>query len=176
MIPFVVVEGTREQFDQAVGDAVAAGWIVDELEGWDAADRRTASDVRAGIVLSGAVTDPVTAAAAVSAAVAGRGLVIHGLAARETLDALCDDLRHLGRLDHRVGLELPVLSAEDWLVLRALSGGASVAAVADLLHMSRRSADRRIAALRGLFGVDSVDAALQASRERLARIGMAPGR
>jgi DNA-binding CsgD family transcriptional regulator len=158
---FIVVEGMTEQFAQAAGDLVAVGWRLEP--GWH-------PPAAPGVALEGAVEDRGSAEQAVAAAVAGAGLVVHGRAERGVLDALCGDLRHLGRLDHRVGRPVAVLSPEQRRLLTLLADGATIAEISGALHVSRRSADRRIAALRLVFGVDSVGAALATYRERLARL------
>lgn len=170
MTQFVVVEGTAEQFEQAIGDMADVGWLVQP--GWRMPDASgPAPDPAAsGLALSGAVSERSGAEAAVGVAITGIGLVVHGLAERRILDTLCGDLGHLGALDHRVAFEVVALSPEDRRLLGLLLGGASVGTIAEELFLSRRSADRRIAALKSRFGVGSVGEALAAYAARLARL------
>lgn len=107
------------------------------------------------------VTDATSAAAAVLAAVAGADLVVHAVAPREVIDRLCDDLRRLGELDHRVGAgERPTLREEERALLAQLLAGRSLGEAARALHLSRRTADRRLAAARRTLGAASTSEAL----------------
>jgi hypothetical protein len=162
---FIVVEGTTAQFGQAADDLAAVGWAVQA--DWSAPRGATTA-------LCGEVDDRRSAETAVEAAIGGTALVLHGLAGRDILDALCGDLRHLGRLDHRVERPVAMLSPEQRRLLRLLADGAPVGTIAQALHLSRRSVDRRIAALRLTFGFESVGAVLAAYRERLARLDPPP--
>jgi DNA-binding CsgD family transcriptional regulator len=113
------------------------------------------------------VSDAATAGEAVLAAVRGNDLVVLAAAPREVIDQLCDDLRRLGDLDHRVGdggAVGPVLSAEERAVLAQLMAGRSLGEAARALHLSRRTADRRLAAARRTLGAASTSEALVAAR------------
>ena len=164
--PLIVVEGPDEQFRHALREVAAAGWRL--LDGWARPPGVIA------VVCAGLVTGPDDAAAAVAAVVAGAGAVIHGQGPRRVLDALCDDLRHLGALDHRVGDARVVLDDEERRLLDALAGGSSVATAARRLYLSRRTVERRLTRLKERFGVDSSVELLAAYRAQNAAVPKAP--
>jgi DNA-binding CsgD family transcriptional regulator len=134
----------------------------------DGVDDATAARVAAGLGQHvRRVSDSATAGEAVLAAVRGADLVVLAAAPREVIDQLCDDLRRLGDLDHRVGdggAAGPVLSAEERAVLAQLMAGRSLGEAARALHLSRRTADRRLAAARRTLGAASTSEALVAAR------------
>lgn len=161
--PLIVLENCSPGVvAQAHADAVAAGWRL--VEGF----RKAAS----GVVCTGVVDDPEAAQRAALVAVSGAGLIIEATAAREVLDRLCDDLRHLGTLEHRVGevAGTEMLSAEEQALLELLLAGASLGEAARRLHVSRRTADRRLAAARRTLGVATNAEAVVVAR----RMGLRP--
>lgn len=165
MAPLVVVEGPAGAMAAAVADARSAGWRV--LRGW-----RIPPGPVDDLVLAGPVADTDGARAAMLAAVTGTGVVLHARGDRDLIDMLCDDLRHLGVLDHRVGADAAAgLSAEERRLLELLAAGATLGEAAGRLHLSRRSADRRLASARAALGVVTSGEAVVAYRERLDRIG-----
>lgn len=126
-------------------------------------------------VLEVRVVDEATAATAALAALQGRAVLVDARAARSVVDQLCDDLRRLGRLDHRVwgdrvDGDRPLLTEDEHALLRLLGEGVSLGGAAQALHVSRRSADRRLAAARQALEADSTGAAVAAYRRRLARL------
>jgi DNA-binding NarL/FixJ family response regulator len=145
-----------------------------------AADRAQQSDgvvvlgdwpvhVLPGTVVHGTITDAASAAQAVLAAVRGADLVLLAAAEREVIDQLCDDLRRLGPLDHRIGDAAPVepdLGPDERALLARLVGGATLGEAAKALHLSRRTADRRLAAARRALGAASTSEALVLARRR----------
>ncbi|TIC83562.1 hypothetical protein E8D34_15650 [Nocardioides sp. GY 10113] len=152
-VPLLVVEGPAAAVEDARGELASLGWsAVDGI-----------AEVR--------VRDAASAGAAVLAALEGRPVLAWATADRDVVDRLCDDLRRLGRLDHRVGAD-PAgwLTGEQHELLAHLGAGASLGAAATALHLSRRSADRRLAAARAALGAASTSAALAAYRRRLARL------
>jgi DNA-binding CsgD family transcriptional regulator len=125
------------------------------------------------VVCIGTVRDPHDAAAAVLCAVGGARLVVEAGGNRELIDRLCDDLRRLGDLDHRVGgPDGPALTEEEHSLLALLLGGATLGRCARELHISRRTADRRLAAAREALGAQTTSEAVAAA----ARIGIKPVR
>lgn len=119
------------------------------------------------------VADRAAATDAVLAAVAGRDLVVHAVAPREVIDQLCDDLTRLGDLDHRIGAvpaSEPDLSADERALLAQLLAGRTLGEAARALHLSRRTADRRLAAARRALGTTSTSEALVLAR----RNGVSP--
>jgi DNA-binding CsgD family transcriptional regulator len=119
------------------------------------------------------VTGLDDAGRAVLAALRGVHLVIDAAAPREVIDQLCDDLRRIGDVDHRIGpSSRPVLSAEQRALLGQLLGGATLGQAARALHLSRRTADRRLAATRAALGARTTAEALR----RAAELGVDPAR
>ncbi|MDT4925821.1 MAG: hypothetical protein QOG01_3534 [Pseudonocardiales bacterium] len=137
------------------------------VEGWQRPSPGTE------VVCIGAVRDAQDAAAAVLCAVGGARLVVEASGSRETIDRLCDDLRRLGDLDHRVGgPDGPALTEEERSLLALLLGGATLGRCARELHISRRTADRRLATARAALGAQTTSEAVAAA----ARIGIKPVR
>ncbi len=158
--PLIVVEGAEVAFFDAVEDAREGGWTI--VSGW-----RNARD---GVVCTGLVASSEDAAAALLAVVAGAGVVVHGQAGRETLDRLCDDLRRLGTLDHRTADRppRPRLTRQQRELVDLLLQGRTLGEAARTLHLSRRTADRRLAAVRSLLRVGTTAEALVKLRRREA--------
>ena len=149
--PLVVVEGSARAYADALADLRSAGWTL--VPGWDA---------RAGIVCTGVVGSMEDAAAALLAAVGGAGVLIDAQAERDVVDRLCEDLRRIGRLDHRVG-EQPLrvtLTREEQALVDILLDGESLGAAARRLSVARRTADRRLASVRAKLGVETTAEAL----------------
>jgi DNA-binding NarL/FixJ family response regulator len=112
------------------------------------------------------VRSEADAAQAVLAAVAGAALVIDAAAPRDVIDQLSDDLRRLGVVDHRIGpAPRPVLAEEERALLAQLLAGANLGEAARALHLSRRTADRRLAAARRALGATSTAEALRRAVE-----------
>jgi DNA-binding CsgD family transcriptional regulator len=154
MRPLIVVEGT----DAVVGDALRevreAGWMLHG--GWSAprdADR---------VVCTGTVSTAEDAAAALLAVVSGAGLVVAARADRDVIDRLCDDLRRLGRLDHRIGEDRrpPGLTRDERALVELLLDGFTLGEAARRLNLSRRTADRRLASARSKLDADTTAEAL----------------
>jgi DNA-directed RNA polymerase specialized sigma24 family protein len=129
----------------------AAGWRVEDgfalpAEPWDLTDRRWA---RAGVV-----ADDDGLAAAVLAAARGVG-VLAGCPDERRRARLVDDL---GRIAPVEVLDLgpdPLAALDDdqRALLAALAEGASIAEAAGRLHLSTRTAERRLATARRSLGV-----------------------
>lgn len=152
MRPLIVVEASPRAVAAARREVEAAGWRV--VDGWRN---------EAGLVCAGAVDDAAGAAEALLAAVAGAGVVVEARAGRELVDRLVDDLRRLGPVEHRTGeSEAPVLTAEERDLLALLAQGLTLGAAAQRLHLSRRTADRRLAGARTKLGVASTAEAVTA--------------
>lgn len=160
MPPLVVVEASAQAFAHALREVEAAGWQI--VHGWRAAR---------GAVCAGAVRHPRDAAEAVLAAVAGAGVVAHAETDRELVDRLVDDLRRFGPVDHRTAEppQVPLLTRDEQELLGLLMDGMTLGAAARQLHLSRRTADRRLASARRTLGVATTAEALvafQVSRGR----------
>jgi DNA-binding NarL/FixJ family response regulator len=117
-------------------------------------------------VLWGPVSRREEAAGVVVAALEGLGVLVHARAERALIDRLCDDLRHVGAIEHRIGEPAlspgPTLSPEQQRLIELLAGGATLGEAAQQLHLSRRTADRRLAEARSAFRVRSTPALLAA--------------
>jgi DNA-binding NarL/FixJ family response regulator len=117
-----------------------------------------------------AVSDQPTAAAALALALEGESLVLHATAPRQVLDRLYDDLRRLGPVEIHAsdGVVPPrgsaALEPEDMALLRLLAAGESLRQAARQLHLSTRTADRRLARARATLGVATTAEAVSAIR------------
>jgi hypothetical protein len=159
---FVVLEGASPEALRAAADELGAAGA-EVVDGWRSAPPPA--------VCVGTVARAEDAARAVLAAVSGALLVVDAAGPREVIDRLCDDLRRIGELDHRVGpASGPALRPDERALLAELLAGASLGGAARALHMSRRTADRRLAAARAALGADTTPAALRAA----ARAGIEP--
>jgi DNA-binding CsgD family transcriptional regulator len=151
---FIVLEAAAHaDFDRACADLAAQGHSI----------RPTFEAAAPGMACAGEVSDRRTAQQAVLAALAGAHLVVLASATREVIDMLCEDLRRLGILDHRLAPEQPagpaLAPAERALIERLLAGD-SLGQAAKALHLSRRTADRRLASARRTLGAATTAEAL----------------
>jgi DNA-binding NarL/FixJ family response regulator len=160
--PIVIVEGPPEAFRRAVEELRSEGWTI--RDGFDA-DRPSPTEVRAG-----AVADAASAGRAVLAVLAGAGLVVHATAGGDLIDRLLDDLRHIGQVDHRTGAGSAAVSHEARAILGRLATGETLGEAAHALHLSRRTADRRLAEARRALGVERTVEAIARAR-RLGWLG-----
>ena len=158
---YIVLERSRaEDLSAAAAELAADDWpIVHGLR----------PPVGGQAVCLGTVADGTDAGQAVLAAVAGARLVVDATAPREVIDELCDDLRRLGDVDHRFGdSATPRVGADERALLELLLGGATIGEAARRLHISRRTADRRLAAARQALQAGTTAEALRAA----ARLGV----
>lgn len=153
MTRFIVVEGPVELFSDIVEDLREDGRTVHEGFGASVGSLQ-------GVVHIGHVQTDEDARDVVMCAVQGADIVAFGTAPRDVLDRLCDDLRRVGPLDHRVGHTKPSLTREDRELVRLLSAGMTLGDAATQLHISRRTADRRLAHIRTVLGVRTTAEAL----------------
>jgi DNA-binding CsgD family transcriptional regulator len=158
--PLVVVEASSRAVADVRSEIEAAGWRV--VQGWRG---------EPGIVCAGIVEDAAGAAGALLAAIGGAGLLVEARAGRELVDRLVDDLRRLGRVEHRVHeSDEPALTREERELLALLAEGTTLGVAARTLHVSRRTADRRLASAREKLGVATTAEAVVALA-RLTRAG-----
>jgi DNA-binding NarL/FixJ family response regulator len=129
----------------------------------------------------GVVADRATAADALLAALGGAGLVVEARADSDTTDRLVDDLRRLGRVEHRfvrpeeaADRDAAPLGPESRAILGLLAEGHSLGEAATLVGLARRTADRRLAEARRALGVERTTEAITRAR-RLGWLG-GPGR
>ena len=167
MTRFVVLEDVTEP-------AAAVAAAVTEISPPGAVlarDWAPAPNAGADVVRAARITTPHEAALAVLAAVNGERLVLLAAAEREVIDRLCDDLRRLGTLDHHVGAPAgPRLAPDERELLAHLVGGATLGAAARALHISPRTADRRLAAARAALGARSTAEAVALA----TKLGISP--
>jgi DNA-binding CsgD family transcriptional regulator len=79
------------------------------------------------------------------------------------IDRLCSDLRTFGRIEHRLERRRrPALTVEQRELLALLADGLSLGDAAQRLHLSRRTADRRLAAARATLGASTTAEAVHA--------------
>ena len=161
---YIVIENAAAgALEQACADLAAGGLRI----------VRTFEAAGPGTAYASQVTDERAAQHAVLAALAGAHLVVAAEAPREVIDMLCEDLRRLGPLDHQVGPPAnPVhgLGDIERALLERLLRGDSLGEAANALHLSRRTADRRLASARRALGAATTAEALAIA----ARIGRKP--
>ncbi|GAB1691774.1 LuxR family transcriptional regulator [Krasilnikovia sp. M28-CT-15] len=123
----------------------------------------------ARLVLHGRITDTDTLQLAVLAAARGAGIVAVSDTDSPVGRALADDLARLGPLQHGTGADSSVaeLIPEQRALLDRLAAGETIAAAAAAEYLSLRTANRRIAEARALFGVRTTrEAVLAYLRQR----------
>ena len=118
------------------------------------------------------VNDEKSAAEAVLRAAEGHRVLIAVDGPGDLADSLYRDLRRLGGVETRVAAITPdvVLSQPALAVLAEVAQGHSLGEAAQVLHLSRRTADRRLAEARRTLGVNTTAEAVLAYR-----IGRADG-
>jgi DNA-binding NarL/FixJ family response regulator len=93
-----------------------------------------------------------SAAASLRIAMRGTAILVHAVATRTTLDRLYEDLRRLGPVVVRTGVSPPaaraLLDHDEASLLRLLASGMTLREAALELHISPRTADRRLAGAR----------------------------
>jgi DNA-binding NarL/FixJ family response regulator len=112
------------------------------------------------------VTDAAGAEAAVLAALGGADLALACTCDPEVSDRLLEDLARLGSVCEEPA-EQP-LTADQAALLARLRDGATLAGAARAEHLSRRTADRRLAAARRALGARTTAEALVTA----ARLGL----
>jgi hypothetical protein len=151
--PFVIVEGAQEEAAPLLRVLEATGWRLHPgfrlpMDDW----------VVGGVVCFGTVASQSDAALAVLSAVRGAGLVAAVGGRDDVLDRLVEDVRRLGRIDFwpkSDGSPLDELTLEQWCLLVLLANGRTLADAAQILHCSRRSADRKLAMAREALAVST---------------------
>jgi DNA-binding NarL/FixJ family response regulator len=162
--PLVLVDAP-EDLPQAVAELRASGWSVHE--GLDLPERTW--DVRGLHLVYAAILHTARdAEAAMVAAARGGGLAV-AVADEALRERLFADLDHLGavRLWHRRGDPLAALDREQRRLLELLAGGATLAEAAHAIGYSRRTVNRRLAAVRATLGMRTTAEALSYFRQKL---------
>lgn len=169
------VVGTSADATTVLRRLARAGWTTREGfaltdTAWDLSDSH--------LVLFGRVADRETAELAVHASARGAGVVAIADLADETGRALLDDLARLGPVHRDPQAEpatagttaLTQLLPEQRALLERLANGETIAAAAAAEFLSLRTANRRIAQARTLFGVRTTrEAVLAYLRQRGSR-------
>jgi hypothetical protein len=162
------VVATTGDADAVLRRLVRDGWTV--REGFALPD--PAWDVSAArLILHGRISDKDSLQLAVLAAARGAGIVAVCDTETPIGRALVDDLSRLGPVHHGVGSEPGVAVAdlvpEQRALLDRLASGDTIAAAAAAEFLSLRTANRRIAEARALFGVRTTrEAVLAYLRQR----------
>ncbi|GAA0527826.1 hypothetical protein GCM10010172_05460 [Paractinoplanes ferrugineus] len=165
------VVATPGDADTVLRRLIRDGWLA--REGFALPD--PAWDVTGNhLVLHGRITDPETLQLAVLAAARGAGVVAICDAETTLGRALVDDLSRLGPLRQGVTPETPDsadnvadLVPEQRALLDRLAAGDTIAAAAAAEFLSLRTANRRIAEARAMFGVRTTrEAVLAYLRQR----------
>ena len=150
--PLVVLAG-EAALDRVEAELREQGWTV--RRGWEApeGERRR--------VCAGVVADEEDARAALLAAARGAGVIAHVTASRDVLERFFEDLRHCGPVEYVQGdPSIGPVSEEQRRLLELLRSGVSLGEAAERLHISRRTADRRLAAARTALGVKTTAEAI----------------
>jgi DNA-binding CsgD family transcriptional regulator len=164
-VPLLVVAGS-EACAEAADDLALRGWRLSE--GWhlEAPSR--------GLVCWDHVAEGADVPRVVLAALSGAGVLAQTVT-RRLAEQLDDDLRRIGPVQHRFpDLGWVVLDPDERRLLDLLDEGASLGEAARLLHVARRTADRRLASARMRLGAPSNGAAIAIRRRRLSSILPAP--
>ena len=146
-------------------------------DGWDTQEGfalpHPAWDAPPKLVLHGRITDEQTLQLAVLAAARGAGIVAVCDTESPLGRALVDDLSRLGPVQHgpggpeETGDALADLVPEQRALLDRLAAGDTIAAAAAAEYLSLRTANRRIAEARAIFGVRTTrEAVLAYLRQR----------
>jgi DNA-binding NarL/FixJ family response regulator len=107
--------------------------------------------------------------AAVLAAARGSRVIIETSADSSLLDGLVADLQRIGDVEVRTTSDKESLAHDQQRLLELLADGLSVTAAAEHLHISRRTANRRLSDARIVLDVESnTEAILKVAREREA--------
>jgi hypothetical protein len=132
-VPLVIVED-QVGYDAAVDEIVGAGWTL----------RVAGNATSAGDVVAMTVADRKDAQASVLLAIGGAGLLVRTQAERSLVDDLVEDLERIGPVLLVDGATALRLDPGTWRLLHALADGSTVSFAARALHMSVRTANRRI--------------------------------
>jgi len=135
---------------EEAGVSIVRGWQLPD-EPWDLTRRQ--------IACAGRIATRADLEDALLAAARGAALVVEGPVPAELFAPLVEDLRRLGDVEHRCSSGL---DAQQRRILRLLGEGLSIREVADQLFISRRTADRRLAAARAELGVGTNNEAVVA--------------
>jgi DNA-binding NarL/FixJ family response regulator len=159
--PLAVIDdfdGAADRAASILAAAEADGWAV--VRDWRAAPGRR-------VVYTGHIAGPDDARRALLVALGGAALVVTARAESSVIDRFIDELRRLGPVDHVTadhGIPAGGLDAEQRGLLALLADGLTLGQAADELGLSRRTADRRLAAARRALGVATTAQAIIVAR------------
>jgi len=156
----------RGTVDQILGSATAKIGAASRLQA--AAMLAGGPDARVRIRQAAVLTEE-DAGRVVLEALGGASLAVEPGTDPELVDRIQGDLRRLGRLD-AISIEpddrRPELGSDATALLGLLAAGKSLGEAAGALHLSRRTADRRLAEARAALGVATSAEALLAFQRR----------
>lgn len=159
---FVVAEDARA-FSDAVASVERDGFELHR--GWNLPDQPW--ELRGlQVACAGRIADQSDRDLALAAAARGAALIIAGPIADAMLAPLAEDLRRIGEVEHRRG---DGLDAQQRRLLALLGEGLSLGEAAARLHISRRTADRRLASARAILGVRTTAQAVVAHSDEASR-------
>jgi hypothetical protein len=143
-VPLIVVEDQTGY--RAVADEVAgAGWTMIPV----------GSPAQPGTLVAMVVADPAGAQAAVLEAMRGVGVLVRADGQRAVIDDLVEDLAHIGQVLRVDGGNAIRLEPDTWRLLHSIAAGTTVSVAARSLHLSIRTANRRIADAKEVMGVQT---------------------
>lgn len=141
--PIVVAEDDRT-YAAVTAEILGAGWRI-------GADVEDDPD----LVVALTVQQQADAQRAVLTALDGTGVLVRVAAPALVVDDLVDDLRRIRPVLVASADTTVPLETETWRLLHSLVHGATLAVAARELHMSSRTANRRVTVAREVFGVTS---------------------
>lgn len=144
---------------EEAGVSIVRGWQLPD-EPWDLTRRRIACAGR--IVVQSDLEDALVAAAR------GASLVVEGPVPAVLFPPLVEDLRRLGVVEQR---RSNGFDAQQHRLLTLLGEGLSIGEAAARLFISRRTADRRLAAARAALGVGTNNEAVVAVARDASDVG-----
>ena len=150
----LILASDDQTFETAIEEVSSIGW--DVRRAWRLSEREwSVSDAR--IVCCGPVATFDDVSAALLAAVRGAGVVARVELEAEPTQRLREELRSLGPIEERARQhgDAAELSLEQIELCVLLGGGLSLADAATQLHLSRRTAFRRLADVRQALNVQT---------------------
>ena len=170
--PLILFDGTEEELArlkedlQQEGWKLLYGWNLPQI-GWDLGTDRT--------VCVGQVRTEEDAEAAVIAAARGTGILAIVSPGDPVAGSLLENLERVGPVEHRSSStgKTSGLTPGDGRLLSLLGEGLSVTEAAQALHISRRTAERRLAHIRRALNVGSTSEAVVVAK-RMRSQGQLP--
>jgi DNA-binding NarL/FixJ family response regulator len=154
MRPLVIVRNSPATVEERVAELAGEGWLV--RRSWTLPWATWDAD-RSRVVCTGEIAGGEDAAAALLAAARGAGVVVDANGDGDLVERFYEDLCRFGPVDYvcppRTTSESSELDEEQRRLLELLGEGLRLGDAARELHISRRTADRRLAAARRALGV-----------------------